>query len=114
MPKVKRFRNPLKSARGSYDTHGRSFSLTSPVRSHAIEPSTLLQAPPLAPPNSSLVDEVPQQEQAPTQPSNPHATFARPAGRVSTQYWRVEAIGICLVYMFISLNKYLTFSLFVE
>ncbi|XP_059289354.1 uncharacterized protein LOC132042860 isoform X2 [Lycium ferocissimum] len=91
MPKVKRFQNPLKSPQGSHDAHGSSSSSTTPARSHAIEPSTLLQAPPPAPANSSLADEVLPQQEAPTQPSNPRATVAR-LGRASTQYWRVEAI----------------------
>lgn len=98
MPKVKRFQNPLKSPQGSHDAHGSSSS-SIPACSQSIEPSTLLQAPPHAPANSSLADEVPPQQEAPTQPSNPRATVAR-LGRASTQYWRVEAIGICLVYMF--------------
>ncbi|MCD7456646.1 hypothetical protein HAX54_032554 [Datura stramonium] len=74
MPKVKRFQNSLKSAHGSHDAHGRSSSSATPT------------------PSSSLASEVPQQEQAPTQTLNPCLIFARPAGRESTQYWKVEAI----------------------
>ncbi|OIT02983.1 PREDICTED: uncharacterized protein LOC109215015 [Nicotiana attenuata] len=92
MPKVKRFRNPLKSAHGPYDAPGRSSSSTTPAPSLVIEPSTSLQAPSHAPASSSVADEVPQQEQAPTQPSNPSAMSTRHPGRESTQYWKVEAI----------------------
>ncbi|XP_070048455.1 uncharacterized protein [Nicotiana tomentosiformis] len=83
MPKIKRFRNPLKSAREPHDAHGHSSSSATPVQSHAIEPSTAVQAPPHA-------HEVPQQEQAPILPSNSSATSRR-AGRESIKYWTVEA-----------------------
>ncbi|XP_070057366.1 uncharacterized protein [Nicotiana tomentosiformis] len=73
MPKVKRFRNPLKSSHGPYDAPGHSLSSTTPAPSLVIEPSISLQAPPHAPASSSVADEVPQQGQAPTQPSNPSA-----------------------------------------
>nr|XP_016480287.1 PREDICTED: uncharacterized protein LOC107801472 [Nicotiana tabacum] len=83
MPKIKRFRNPLKSARESHDAHGHSSSST-PVQSHAIEPSTTVQALPHA-------HEVSQQEQAPIPPSNSGATSVRCPSRESTKYWTVEA-----------------------
>ncbi|OIT19523.1 hypothetical protein A4A49_60500, partial [Nicotiana attenuata] len=84
MPKIKRFRNPLKSARQPNEAHGHSSSSTTPVQSCAIEPSTTVQALPHA-------HEVPQQEEAPTLPSNSNATSVRRAGRESTKYWTVEA-----------------------
>ncbi|XP_070049597.1 uncharacterized protein [Nicotiana tomentosiformis] len=68
MPKIKRFRNPLKSARQPNEAHGHSSSSATPVQSGAIEPSTTVQALPHA-------HEVPQQEQAPTLPSNSNATL---------------------------------------
>nr|XP_016515330.1 PREDICTED: uncharacterized protein LOC107832038 [Nicotiana tabacum] len=83
MLKIKRFWNPLKSAREPHDAHGHSSSSATPVQSHAIEPSTIVQALPHA-------HEVPQQEQAPILPSNSSATSRR-AGRESTKYWIVEA-----------------------
>nr|XP_009770698.1 PREDICTED: uncharacterized protein LOC104221319 [Nicotiana sylvestris] len=83
MPKIKRFRNPLKSAREPHDAHGHSSSLATSVQSHAIEPATIVQALP-------HVHEVPQQEQAPILPSNSSAASRR-AGRESTKYWTVEA-----------------------
>ncbi|XP_070006450.1 uncharacterized protein [Nicotiana sylvestris] len=83
MLKIRHFRNPLKSAREPHDAHGHSSSSSTPVQSHAIEPSTTVQALPHA-------HEVPQQEQAPILPSNSSATSRR-AGRESTKYWTVEA-----------------------
>uniref|UniRef100_A0A1U7XQQ8 Uncharacterized protein LOC104236904 n=2 Tax=Nicotiana sylvestris TaxID=4096 RepID=A0A1U7XQQ8_NICSY len=83
MPKIRRFRNPLKSAREPHDAHGHSLSSATPVQSYAIEPSTTVQALPHA-------HEVPQQEQAPILPSNSSET-SRHAGRESTKYWTVEA-----------------------
>nr|XP_033517537.1 uncharacterized protein LOC104117601 [Nicotiana tomentosiformis] len=80
MSKVKRFRNPLKSAHGPYDAPGRSSSSTTPAPSLAIEPSLSLQVPPHAPTSSSVADEVSQQEQAPTQPSYPSAMSIRHHG----------------------------------
>ncbi|XP_055824326.1 uncharacterized protein LOC129892804 [Solanum dulcamara] len=42
--------------------------------------------------DTSLSNEVPQQAKPPTKSSNPCLAFVRQAGRVSTQYWKVEAI----------------------
>nr|XP_009609765.1 uncharacterized protein LOC104103553 [Nicotiana tomentosiformis] len=92
MPKVKRFKNPLKSAHGPYDAPRRSSPSTTPVPSLVIEPSISLQAPSHAPASSSVADEVPQQEQAPIQPSNLSAMSTHHHGREYTQYWKVEAI----------------------
>ncbi|OIS96279.1 hypothetical protein A4A49_62345, partial [Nicotiana attenuata] len=84
MPKIKRFQNPLKSSREPHDAYGHSSSSANLVQSHAIEPSTTIQALPRA-------LEVPQQEQAPILHSNSSATYAHREGRESTKYWTVEA-----------------------
>jgi len=94
MPKIKRFKNPLKSA------NGHASSSTTPVA----------QDLPVASTNPSQADGVPQQEQtpillqheqppialqqeqAPILPSNSSATSLHP--RPSARYWRVEAKGI--------------------
>ncbi|KAH0742804.1 hypothetical protein KY290_030797 [Solanum tuberosum] len=91
MPKIKRFKNPLKSA------NGHASSSTTPVA----------QDLPVASTNPSQADGVPQQEQtpilpqheqppialqqeqAPILPSNSSATSLHP--RPSARYWRVEA-----------------------
>ncbi|KAH0636638.1 hypothetical protein KY289_036553 [Solanum tuberosum] len=91
MPKIKRFKNPLKSA------NGHASSSTTPVA----------QDLPVASTNPSQADGVPQQEQtpilpqqeqapialqqeqAPILPSNSSAASLHP--RPSARYWRVEA-----------------------
>ncbi|KAM3305493.1 hypothetical protein P3S67_012359 [Capsicum chacoense] len=76
------------SEKPPHDANGHSCSSTSPTLSHAVGASTSVQSPPHDASNSLLDDEVQQQEQAPTQPSNSRVTSK------SVPYWAVEIIDL--------------------
>lgn len=66
MPKVKRFQNSLKSALSPHDANEHASLPTIPSQSHVIGPSISVQSPPHDASHPLLVDEVQQQQEAPT------------------------------------------------
>lgn len=91
MPKVKHFKNSLKSAPTPHDANGHSLWSISPSKP-SIGPSTSIQSPLHDVLNPSRIDEV-QQVQAPTQPSNSSAVSE------FVPHWREQTIGIRLKYL---------------
>lgn len=80
------FSSSLDTAHAPHDANGHSSSSTSPALSHSIGPSTSVLSQPPDASNPSLVDEVQQQEQAPTQPLN-SSTISE-----SEPHWKVDII----------------------